>query len=383
MKIVAIENQLMRVERQNWHFVKITTDEGITGVGEASLEGREKTVAAAVDELSRYLIGEDPRPIEHHWQRLHRHGFWRGGVVLNSAIAAIDQALWDVKGKALGVPVYELLGGPTRTRVRVYTHAGGPTTEATVERVHQLMELGYRAFKLGTALSIQAGGSSEAMDERAIIRRTEEKIRAVREAVGPDVDLMLDNHGRFMPAFAIELMHVLQPFNMLFLEELVPPENPAALEKVSLVKANVPLATGERLFSKWEFRELIERQLVDVVQPDVCHAGGISELKKIAAMAEASYIKVAPHNPNGPVATAASLHLAAAIPNFLILETAYAEPFRSQVQKTGLMIEDGWIDLPTTPGLGVVLDEEVIRAHPYSPRDYPPMYYPDGSVADI
>ncbi len=383
MKIVAIENQLMRVARQNWHFVKITTDEGIVGVGEASLEGREKTVAAAVDEFSRYLIGEDPTPIEHHWQRLHRHGFWRGGVVLNSAIAAIDQALWDIKGKRLGVPVYELLGGPTRQRVRVYTHAGGPTTEATVERVHELMELGYRAFKLGSGVPIEAGRAPDPVDERAIIRRTEEKIRRVREAVGPDVDLMLDNHGRFMPAFAIELMHVLQPFNMLFLEELVPPENLAALEKVSLVKANVPLATGERLFSKWEFRELIEKQLVDVVQPDICHAGGISELKKIAAMAEAFYIKVAPHNPNGPVATAASLHLAASIPNFLILETAYAEPFRSQVQRQGLTIKDGWIDLPTTPGLGVELDEDVIRAHPYSPHDYAPMYYLDGSVADI
>ncbi len=383
MKIVAIENQLMRVERQNWHFVKITTDEGIVGVGEASLEGREKTVAAAVDEFSRYLIGEDPGPIEHHWQRLHRHGFWRGGVVLNSAIAGIEQALWDIKGKKLGAPVYELLGGPTRKWVRVYTHAGGPSVEATVERVHELMELGYRAFKLGTALPIQAGGSPEPMDERQIIRRTEEKVRRVREAVGPDVDLMLDNHGRFMPAFAIELMHALQPFNLLFLEELVPPENLAALEKVALVKANVPLATGERLFSKWEYRELIEKQLVDIVQPDICHAGGILELKKIAAMAEAYYIKVAPHNPNGPVATAASLHLAASIPNFIILETAYAEPFRSQIQRRGLTIEDGWIDLPTAPGLGVELDEDVIRAHPYSPQDYAPLYYPDGSVADI
>ena len=383
MKIVAIENQFMRVERQNWHFVKITTDEGIVGLGEASLEGREQTVAAAVDEFSRYLIGEDPGPIEHHWQRLHRHGFWRGGVILNSAIAAIDQALWDVKGKRLGVPVYELLGGPTRQRVRVYTHAGGATAEATVERVQELMALGYRAFKLGSGLPIQAGRSPEAVDERAIIRRTEEKVRLVREAVGPDVDLMLDNHGRFMPAFAIELMHALQPYNMLFLEELVPPENLAALEKVALVKANVPLATGERLFSKWEFRELIEKQLVDVVQPDICHAGGILELKKIAALAEAYYIKVAPHNPNGPVATAASLHLAASIPNFLILETAYAEPYRSRAQKIGPVIKDGWIELPTAPGLGIELDEDVIRAHPYSPHDYSPLYYPDGSVADV
>jgi galactonate dehydratase len=383
MKIVSIENQLMRVERQNWHFVKVTTDEGLVGVGEASLEGRERTVATAVEELSRYLIGEDPGPIEHHWQRLNRHGFWRGGVILNSAIAGIEQALWDIKGKKLGAPVYELLGGPTRRRVRVYTHLGGPTPEATVERARELMAMGYRAFKMGSGQPIQAGRQPEPVDERTIIRRTVEKVRAVREAVGPDVLLMLDNHGRFMPAFAIELMHALQPFDMLFLEELVPPENLDALEKVANVKANVPLATGERLFSKWEFRDLIGKQIVDVVQPDICHAGGILELKKIAAMAEAYYIQVAPHNPNGPVATAASLHLAAAIPNFLILETAYAEPFRSRVQKRGLTIEDGWIELPTAPGLGVELDEEVIRAHPYAPHDYAPLYYPDGSVADI
>jgi galactonate dehydratase len=378
MKIVAIDNLLMRVERQNWHFVKVTTDEGIVGVGEASVEGRERTVAAAVDELSRYLIGEDPGPIEHHWQRLHRHGFWRGGIILNSAISGIEQALWDIKGKKLRAPVYELLGGPTRNRVQVYTHANGPTPEATVEMVMGLMEEGYRAFKLGTG---QPG--PEGMDERALIRQCAKKIEAVREAVGPDVRLMLDNHGRFSPFYAIELMHALQPYDMLFLEELVPPENLQALKKVTEVRANIPLATGERLFSKWEFRELIDEQIVDVVQPDICHAGGILELKKIAAMAEAYYIKVAPHNPNGPVATAASLHLSAAIPNFLILETAKNEPHRSMVQKSGLKIEDGWIELPKTPGLGIELDEAVIAAHPYSPRDYSAAYYPDGSVADI
>ncbi|MFN8637129.1 MAG: galactonate dehydratase, partial [Chloroflexota bacterium] len=376
MKIVAIDNLLMRVERQNWHFVKITTDEGITGIGEASVEGRERTVAAAVDEFGRYLIGEDPGPIEHHWQRLHRHGFWRGGIILNSAISGIEQALWDIKGKKLGAPVYELLGGPTRNRVQVYTHANGPTPEATVEMVLGLMEKGYRAFKLGTG---QPG--PEGMDERTLIRQCAKKIEAVRAAVGPDVHLALDNHGRFSPFYAIELMHALQPYNMLFLEELVPPENLQALKKVMDVKANVPLATGERLFSKWEFRELIDQQIVDIVQPDICHAGGILELKKIAAMAEAYYIKVAPHNPNGPVATAASLHLSAAIPNFLILETAMNEPHRTMSMKYGPKIENGWIELPKTPGLGIELDEDVIRAHPYSPRDYSSAYYPDGSVA--
>ncbi|MFN8523958.1 MAG: galactonate dehydratase [Chloroflexota bacterium] len=377
MKITRLENRLMRVERQNWHFVYVHSDEGITGVGEASLEGRERTVAAAVDDFSRYLVGEDPTPIEHHWQRLNRHGFWRGGVVLNSALAAIDQALWDIKGKALGVPVYELLGGPTRQRIRVYTHAGGPTPEAAAARCRQMVDLGFTALKLGT------GVAGESMDERAIIRRAAKVFERVRQEVGPDVDLMLDNHGRFAPVFAIELARALEPYNLLFLEEAVPPENLDALRKVAEAKLNIPLATGERLFSKWEYRQLITEQIVDVIQPDICHAGGISELKKIAGFAEAYYVKVAPHNPNGPVATAASAHLSAAIPNFFMLEMAYAEPYRAQVQKRGPIVKDGWLTLDRTPGLGVELDPDVIAAHPYSPRDYEATYYPDGSVADI
>ena len=193
MKITAINNLFMRVERQNWHFVEVETDEGVSGLGEASLEGRERTVAAAVDDLARAMIGHDPGPIEHHWQRLHRHGFWRGGVVLTSAISAIEQALWDIKGKALGVPVYELLGGPTRRRVRLYTHCGGPTPEEAAERALALVEQGYTALKFGTARAAEAG------DERALIRDTAAKLEAVRRAVGPDVDLMPDNHGLFAP----------------------------------------------------------------------------------------------------------------------------------------------------------------------------------------
>jgi galactonate dehydratase len=377
MKITAIRNHLMRIDRQNWHFVEVHTDDGIVGVGEASLEGREKTVASAVDEFSRYLIGEDPTPIEHHWQRLYRHGFWRGGVVLNSAISAIDQALWDIKGKALGAPVYELLGGPTRTRVRVYTHCGGPSPEAVAANARRLVDMGYSALKLGTHLV------DGVMDERAAIAQTARVVERVRQEVGPKVDLALDNHGRFAPVFAIELARALAPFNLLFFEEAVPPDNLAALEKVAEAKAGIPLATGERLFDKWDYRTLIEKQTVDIVQPDICHAGGISELKKIAAMAETYYIQVAPHNPNGPVATAASLHLAAAIPNFIILELAQSQPYRDQVQKVGWHVKDGWIELERRPGLGIELDHDVIAAHPYAVREYSPTYYADGSVADI
>ncbi|MGN6759622.1 MAG: galactonate dehydratase [Thermomicrobiales bacterium] len=377
MKITALRNLFMRVERQNWHFIEIATDEGITGLGEASLEGREQTVAAAVDEFARYLIGEDPGPIEHHWQRLHRHGFWRGGVVLTSALSGIEQALWDIKGKALGVPVYELLGGPTRQRVRVYTHCGGPTPEAAAEHARALVAQGFTALKFGT------GRIGPGVDERTMIRRTAAMFEAVRAAVGPEVDLMLDNHGQFPPAQATALLRAIVPYNLFFFEEATPPDNVQALAKVAAARGNVPLATGERLFTKWEYRELLEQQIVDIVQPDICHAGGILELRKIAALAETYYVKVAPHNPNGPVATAASVQLAATIPNFVILELALSQPQRDLVQREGPVVTNGYIELSRRPGLGIELDHDVIAAHPYAPHDYAAAYNPDGSVADI
>jgi galactonate dehydratase len=381
VKITAIKNQFMRAERQNWHWVRVETDQGIHGIGEASVEGREQTTASAVDEFARYLIGQDPGQIEHHWQRLHRHGFWRGGVILNSAIAAIDQALWDIKGKALGVPVYELLGGPTRKRVRLYTHCRGDSPEAAADRARELAEQGWTGLKMGPR------PVGDSIDERAMIRRMARTLELTRQAVGPDVDLMVDNHGRMSPGYAIEMMHAIAPYNLLFFEEPVPPDDVKATTKIGEAKAArdgmPPLATGERLFSKWEYRALLESQAVDVVQPDICHAGGISELKKIAAMAETYYVKVAPHNPNGPVATAASAHLAAAIPNFLILEFALNQPHRDLAQSIGMKVEKGWLELPDRPGLGIELNEAEIAKYPYSPRDYNAAYYADGSVADI
>jgi galactonate dehydratase len=376
LKITAIRNRLMRVQRQNWHFVEVETDDGMVGVGEASLEWRECAVAAAVDELSRLLIGQDSNKIEHHWQRMHRHGFWRGGVVLGSAISGIDQALWDLKGKRLGVPVYELFGGPTRDRVRLYTHVGGTTPEAAAEHARELVGRGFTALKMGVPRAAAAA------DERALLRSTVARVQAVRDAVGPEVDLMLDNHGQLAPGDAIELGRALAPFGLLFFEEPVPPDSPDALAKVATAQLPLRLATGERLFSKWDYKPVLQAGMVDVVQPDICHAGGLTELRKIAAMAEASYIKVAPHNPNGPVATIASVHLAASIPNFLILEMAH-QPLRDEIQRYGLTINNGWAELPRRPGLGIELDPDVIAAHPYAPGDYESAFYSDGSVADI
>jgi galactonate dehydratase len=376
LKISAIRNRLMRVQRQNWHFVEVETDDGLVGVGEASLEWRERAVAAAVDELSRLLIGQDPNKIEHHWQRMHRHGFWRGGVVLGSAISGIDQALWDLKGKRLGVPVYELFGGPTRDRVRLYTHVGGATPDAAAEHARELAGRGFTALKMGVPRAAAAA------DERALLRATIARVEAVRDAVGPDVDLMLDNHGQLAPGDAIELGRALAPFGLLFFEEPVPPDSPDALAKVAAAQLPLRLATGERLFNKWDYKPVLQSGLVDVAQPDICHAGGLTELRKISAMAEAAYIKIAPHNPNGPVASIASVHLAASIPNFLILEMAQ-QPLRDEVQRSGLTINNGWAELPQRPGLGIELDLDVIDAHPYAPGDYEPAFYSDGAVADI
>ncbi len=376
MKIAAIRNRLMRVERQNWHFVEVETDEGLVGIGEASLEWRERAVAAAVDELSRLLIGEDANLIEHHWQRMHRHGFWRGGVVLGSAISGIDQALWDLKGKRLGVPVYDLLGGPTRQRVRLYTHIRGTSPQEAAEHAQELAALGFTALKMGVPRAAAVA------DERALLRVTLARVEAVRRAIGDDVDLMLDNHGQLPPGDAIELGRALAPFGLLFFEEPVPPDTPDALARVAAAHLPLRLATGERLFSKWDYRPVLQQGLVDVAQPDICHAGGFTEVRKIAAMAESAYIRIAPHNPNGPVATMASVHLAASIPNFLILEMAQ-QALRDPVQRFGLSIEHGWAELPTRPGLGIELNDEVVAAHPYAPGDYDPAFYSDGSVADI
>jgi len=377
MKIVGIEPVFAFGGRQTWVFVRIETDAGIIGVGEASLEGKERAVAAAVRELSRQIMGQDPRRVEHLWQILYRHGFWRGGVVLNSALSGIEQALWDICGKELGVPVYRLLGGATRDCIPMYTHAHGDTPEALAAHGAELVAQGWRALKIGSL------GFERFSSERACIQAHVDRLRALRDAVGPEVRLMIDAHGKHRPGQAIRLIRALVPFDLYFFEEPVPPDNVDALARVAAANLDVNLATGERLFTKWGFRRLLERQYVDIIQPDICHDGGILETRKIAAMAEAYYVQVAPHNPNGPVATAASIQLAACIPNFCILEYVGNQPYRDQVLREPLQIVDGCAPLPTQPGLGVDLDWDAIAQLPYRPRDYAHAYWPDGAVADI
>lgn len=377
MQISAIKTVMAFGGRQTWVFVLVETDAGITGVGEASLEGKERAVAAAVEELARFLIGRDPTRIEQNWQILYRHGFWRGGVVLNSALSGIEQALWDIVGKELGVPVYRLLGGAARDKAQLYTHVGGRTPDDLARNALALKEQGWRALKTGPL------GFEGFATEQQCVRANAERMRVLREAVGPDVLLMIDAHGRPTPGQAIQLLRAVEPYDIYFFEEPVPPDNVDALARVRRAETNVTLATGERLFTKWGYRELLERQYVDIIQPDVCHDGGILETRKIAAMAETYYVRVAPHNPNGPVATATSLQLAFALPNFCILEYALNQPWRDQVIKQPLEIVEGYVALPTAPGLGVELNFEAIAKLPYRPQDYHGAFCPDGGVADI
>jgi galactonate dehydratase len=383
MKITQLETLFVK---PRWLFLKVHTDEGIVGLGEPVVEGRSQTVAAAVQEAGRYLIGEDPLRIEHHWQALYRGAFYRGGPVLTSAISGIEQALWDIKGKALGVPVYELLGGRVRDRIRVYGHFGGNSARIYGEKVppvnspesyalaaKQRVEDGFRVLKTSLFHAV------EAIDTPALVGTVAARMEAIREAVGPEVQVGIDFHGRVGPAMAIRLAKALEPYDPLFIEEPVLPENVDALVRVAR-STTVPIATGERLFTKWAFREVLEKQAAFVLQPDLSHAGGILECKKIAAMAEVYYAVIAPHCPLGPISLAAGLQLDACTPNFLCQEQVnlgegyIKEPF---------VVKDGYVDIPTKPGLGVELDEEAIAAQ-LNAGDWetPRLWHEDGAVAD-
>jgi galactonate dehydratase len=377
MNVTDVQIHATWGQPRNWVFVKVLTDRGLHGWGEATLEGHEEAVAACVRELGLALIGQDPLAVEHHWQRIFRHGFWRGGVVLNSALAGIDQALWDLRGKAWGVPVYRLLGGPTRQRVRLYTHVGIYDHTKMVEDAQRDVASGFTALKTG------AWAGDAALPEAEAIAAFAERVALLRKTVGPRVDLMIDNHGRSRPSTAARLMEALNPHGLFWLEEPTQPDDLEALGRLRAAGPKMDLATGERLYSKWDYVPLLEGRWVDVIQPDLCHAGGISEVKKIAALAEAYYVQVAPHNPQGPVSTAACAHLGLAIPNFSILEYVLS-PNRDRVLKEPWPVEHGHLVVPDRPGLGVDLDEEALAASPMRPRGAPRgAWSADGAVADV
>jgi len=357
-------------------FVQVLTDAGVTGLGEATLEYKPEATMGALKDLRDFLVGKDPTMIEHLGQAIYRLSFYRGGPVLNSAMGGIDIALWDIKGKLLGEPVWKLLGGPVRERIRVYTHFGGKTPAETGEQARKLVAAGFRALKTGPS------GAYEMVEGPRKIHQIVEHLKAAREAVGDDIDLMFDAHGDLYPAVSIAVAKELEPLHLLWIEEPALPENAEAMKKIAN-ETTLPIATGERLFTVWGFREVLEKGVADIIQPDVVHAGGITQLKKIAALAEAYYVAVAPHNPLSPVATAACLQLDAAIPNFLIQEMVHGNPDRASLVTAPIeKVSEGYVDLPKKPGLGVDLNEEAIKRLGYKRSGFPEVYRQDGSVGE-
>jgi galactonate dehydratase len=361
MKIARVDQFFPRPRTR---LIRITTDSGISGWGETTLEGKPQSTHGAVEELADYLIGRDPLRIEHHWQHIYRSAFFRGGSVLMSALSGIDQALWDITGKHLGVPVYQLLGGAVRDRIRVYAHWGIQSMSAgdqdqARERLEMLQRQGYTAYKSGP------GGKWRAHEPPAVIDAFVKRAYTMREWVGPDVELCFDFHGKMTPALAIEICHELHGMRPMFVEEPVPQENVDALKRVS-EQVPFPIATGERLLSRWEFRQVLEQQAAAYIQPDASHAGGISELRRIAALAEVYYVHIMPHCAIGPLALAACLQVDACTPNFLIQEQV-DQSLGDGLLQSDWKVENGYIDLPTAPGLGVVMDEvEATRQVEYS-----------------
>ncbi len=358
MRIRSIETFLVA---PRWLFVRIDTDEGVVGWGEASLEGHGETVRAAVHAFEDLLLGQDAGRIEDHWQRMTKSGFYRGGPVFGSAVAGVDQALWDIKGKALGVPVYDLLGGPVRDSMRVYGWIGGDDPTNVAEAAEAQLAAGLTAVKLN------ASGPMEHLGTKADTDGILARAAAVREVLGDSGDFALDFHGRISPAYARRLLPLLEPFHPLFVEEPTVPENGGVLRSI-VESTSLPVATGERLYSRWDALPAM-RAGVAVLQPDLSHAGGISEVRRIAAMAETYGIAIAPHCPLGPLALAASLQVDFATPNVLIQEQSIGihynigsnELLDYVVDPAVFAFTDGSIHRPTAPGLGVTIDEDAVR----------------------
>lgn len=363
----------------NYVFVKIFTNQGLTGVGEGSVTSKELTVAAAIEEHKRYLVGQDPCDIEMHWQAMYRWPRWRGGPILNSAISAVEIALWDILGQALGQPVWRLLGGKARNRVQMYVHAGGNSPKQYAENWLQAKTEGWTAAK-GAFITTQG----DEIDPVRSVREGIANLKAVREAVGPDFRICIDVHGKCTPTMAVEFCERAAEYRPYFIEEATQIED--VEELASLRRATrVPLATGERLFTKYEFAPICERRLVDYVQPDVIHCGGIAEMKKIALLAETHRIELAPHNPQSEVSTLASLHVDFTTPNFAIQEITHRgdEQFwKDLFLGGGIQYEKGFALPPDRVGLGVDIDEKVAAKQPYQPHTRQQLRFPDGGIAD-
>ncbi|GAB2996878.1 galactonate dehydratase [Cyclobacterium sediminis] len=367
VRITKLETFLVK---PRWIFLKIHTDAGVVGLGEPLLEGRALTIQTAIKELEPYLIGKDPRRVVHHWQAIYRHAFYRGGPILTSALSGIDHALWDIKGKLLGVPVYELFGGPTRDRVRIYGRA------SNAEDMKKRKQEGYTVIKTGVAKKQPA----RIVENPAFIQYAADNFASLREAGGPEMDIGIDFHGSISPQTAKVLIKELEQYQPMFVEEPCQAQNVDVMAEIAR-GTHLPIATGERIFTKWGFREILEKGAAAIVQPDLCHAGGLTEGRLIAGMAEAYYAAIAPHNPMGPISLACGLHLAASVPNFLVQEQV---TLGEGYLKTPFKLEsDGTVLIPKGPGLGIELDEDALAdkiGHDWTnPQSYDPR---DGSVVD-
>ena len=380
MKITRLTTYLVP---PRWCFLRVETDAGITGWGEPVVEGRAHTVATAVEEMADYLLGQDPLRIEDHWQVLAKGGFYRGGPVLSSALAGIDQALWDIAGKHFDVPVYQLLGGHVRDRMRVYAWIGGDRPDEVAEAAVRMKEHGFSAVKMN------GSGELRRIDTAGSVLALAERVAAIREACGPEFDIAIDFHGRFTVAQARRTLPLLEPYLPFFVEEPLVPEMSGHLDEICS-STSIPIATGERLFSRWDFTKVLGTGLA-IAQPDLSHAGGISEVRRIASMAEAYDVSLAPHCPLGPIALAASLQVDFASPNALIQEQSLGIHYNKGSDLLDYLVDrsvfdfaDGFVTRPTRPGLGIEVDEkEVERAAQVGHRWRTPTFRrDDGSLAE-
>lgn len=377
MKIIDVQTFGVNLGDGNHVFVKILTDEHLHGIGEAYRVGPDHAVEEAVHYFKDWILGLDPTRIEYIWRLLYNGSRFPGGSILNAAISGIEIACWDLKGKALGVPVYELIGGRCRDRVRVYLGVGGSTPREVADSAKRAQDLGFTAVKMAPHPP-----NAEKLPWDQVLRGTAARLAAVRKAVGDDMDVGLDPHARiFEPVRALQMAQAVEPYHPMFFEEPLRPENIEAMGRLHR-KIPVPIATGEMLYTKYEFRDVIAAEAADILQPDLLLCGGLMESKKIAAMAEAEYLTIAPHSPLGPVSTAVSTHFAASTPNFIILE--YRDD--SQGPMRNLILEpmkrvDGYLELPQDPGLGIELNEKAFAGNPLKKWHRPFVIEPDGNIA--
>ena len=391
MKITSIETMVCHAKMRNWIFVKVMTDQpGLWGWGEATLEWHTRSVVGAIEDISQLLIGEDPTRIEHLWQMMYRQHFWHGnGIVRSTALSGIDIALWDIAGKIHNVPCHQLMGGRVRDYVRLYCHLGGGKMEdfyqTKPDDAKRFGELAYKAVEDGfTAFKSMAVPETMPLEGLKPVHYAEACVKTMRDAVGDEIDIMVDCHARPSPRMGLLFAKALEPYNLYFFEE---PCWPESIEDIALIQRAVktPVATGERLIGLHAFRDLLEKRTVSVIQPDITHCGGLSEARRISVLAETYRVSMAPHNPQGPVSTAASIEFGFATPSYIICETVHDDvPWRNEVVNEGFTIErKGMIVLPNSrPGLGIEINEREVKKHPFQQEILQRTFYKDGSVGD-